>query len=429
MCELVGKEILERVRDLFTSATGVPIVFTDGDGEAITTVDEPMRFCGAMVHCEGKETLCLRRKKWDVPEPELESKLRDLHHAGEQVSHRCRGGFRDTAAPIAIDDEIVGYAVFARTVVEPPDKARFRRLAAEADMPEEVGEQVADMTLVRSQEEIEDVAEFLQIITALVARAAYDQLRARQVIELQEARDNLIHMIVHDLRTPLTSIMSGLQTIEGGDYDEELTREFVPMAIEGGQELLEMINTILDISKMESGQFDLDLSAMDFPAVAREALRQVEGLAEERDHELINSVSDDLPEVQADEDLIRRVVVNLLGNAVKFTSDGGRIEIGAEATDGALMFFVQDNGRGISEDDQEKIFEMFTGAEEENSTGLGLTFCQMVVESHGGEIWVDSELDEGSTFYVSLPPEPPQEEPDILEPQLPAREAELESDE
>lgn len=423
--ELVGQDTLDRLQALFECATGVPVVFADARGQALTEIKEPLRFCGALVTDPENRTMCLRRKKWDVPEPEIEQKLRDRHRTGEPVSHRCRGGFRDTAAPIVVEDQIIGYGVFARTMVKDPDRERFRRLAAEAGMEESVGEQIADITLVRSQEEIEETAEFLQLIAELVARAAYDQIRAQQVTELQEDRDKLIQMIVHDLRTPLTSIMSSLQTIRDTDYDPEITEEFVPMAIEGSEELLELINTILEINRMESGQLELELEETDLQEVAAEALQSVRSLAEERGHEMINSVPADLPAIEADVDLLERLAVNLLGNAVKFTEDNGRIEIGAEDDGDGVRLWVKDNGPGIAEDRQQTIFEKFgsVGAKEksEQSTGLGLTFCRMVTEAHGGEIWVDSEVGEGSTFSVWLPLSPPDEDEDEVAPDLDAK--------
>lgn len=406
--QLVPLETLERLRKLFETVTGVPLVFTDENGKPVTEVEEPLRFCGSLLSADTPGTICLRRKKWDVPEPEVEHAMRADGCGRDVVQHRCRGGFRDTAAPILVEGEIIGYAVFGRSLVEEPDLDRFRTLAVEGGMAPEVGESVARHALVMSRERITAVGEFLQIITGLVAGAAYETIRARQVLELEKLRDDLIQMIVHDLRTPLTSIIGGLQTVVDTDYDPEITQEFVPMAISGANTLLEMVNTLLDINKMEEGQMTLDLTEVQFSDVADMALEQVAGLAMEHQDRLQTALAADCPPVRADAEKLRRVLINLIGNAVKFTPDGGTITVGSKCDGSGLTFWVQDTGPGIPSEYRERIFEKFgqidgEGRRRKNSTGLGLTFCKLVAEAHGGRIWVESEEGRGSTFLVFIP--------------------------
>lgn len=405
---LVPLETLERLRRLFEVVTGVPLVFTDHNGKPVTQVDEPLCFCGSLLSADTPGTVCLRRTKWDEPEPEVEQALRLAGETGQVLQHRCRGGFRDTAAPIIVEGEIIGYAVFARSLPEQPDLQRFRDLAVEGGVAPEVGESVAQHALIMSREQIAAVGEFLHIITGLVASAAYETIRARQVLELEKLRDDLIHMIVHDLRTPLTSIIGGLQTVVDTEYDCEITQEFVPMAISGANTLLEMVNTLLDVNKMESGQMMLELADIDFGETVRVALEQVEGLAREHEDKVDTALADDCPTIRADAEKLRRVLINLVGNAVKFTPDGGTITVGSSCDEAGLTFWVQDTGPGIPPEYRERIFEKFgqvdgEGRHRKNSTGLGLTFCKLVAEAHGGRIWVESEQGRGSTFYVFIP--------------------------
>jgi signal transduction histidine kinase len=262
-----------------------------------------------------------------------------------------------------------------------------------------------------SSDRIAQVAEFLQVIANLVASAAYDTIRARQVLDLEQLRDSLIHMIVHDLRTPLTSIIGGLQTIVHTEYAPDMTREFLPVALDGANALLELVNTLLDINKMESGEMKLDLQPLRFAQIAEDALNQVRVLARERDQELSTSISADLPAVAADAEKLRRVVVNLLGNAIKFTQHGGYITLSAQPHEGGLRFSVSDDGPGIPPEYRDRVFEKFGQVESraegvKNSTGLGLTFCKMVVEAHGGRIWVESEVGKGTTFSAFIPGKP-----------------------
>ena len=414
---LVPLETLERLRDLFEEVTGVPIVFIDHDGIPVTGVAEPLCFCGSLLNHQVPGTLCLRRRKWDEPELEVEQSLRRARQAGKVLQHRCRGGFRDTAAPIELEGQTIGYAVFARSLVTEPDLAHFRKLAVEGGMAPEVGEDVARHALIMTHERVAAIGEFLQVITQLVASAAYEALRAHQVLELEKLRDDLIHMIVHDLRTPLTSLIGGLQTIVDTEYDPEITHEFVPMAVDSAGTLLEMVNTLLDVNKLESGQMALDLGQVSFPAVVETALGQVAGLAREHGHDLVSALDPNCLPLHADGDKLRRVLINLIGNAVKFTPDGGTITVGSRCDGVSLEFWVQDNGPGIPPEYRERIFDKFgqiegEGRRKKNSTGLGLTFCKLVAEAHGGRIWVESEPGQGSTFKVVIPVDGPPARPE-----------------
>lgn len=408
LADLVPVETLEDLRRLFKATVGVPMVFTDPTGAAVTEMDDILLYCGTLVRDREGRSICLRRPQWDVPEPDVEAKLRGKHGGTRPVAHRCMGGFQDTAAPVVVEGQTIGFAVFARSLTEAPDVDAFREMARQGGMDPEVGERVAQAAVVMPRERIAQVAEFLQVIANLVARAAYDILRARQILELEQLRDDLTHMIVHDLRTPLTGIMLGLETVVDADYEPELTREFVPLARSSAGRLLEMVNTLLDINKMESGEMQLRREPVVFADIAREALDEVRGVAVEHDHELIADIAPHCPTIMADGELLRRVLVNLLGNAVKFTPKGGHIKLASRCEENALVFSVSDDGPGIPPEYQERIFQKFgqveTGKESrKHSTGLGLVLCKMAAEAHGGRIRLDSEVGKGSTFSVSIP--------------------------
>ncbi len=232
----------------------------------------------------------------------------------------------------------------------------------------------------------------------------------RRLKELERLRDNLTHMIIHDLRTPLTSVMSGVQTVPlVGDLNDT-QQEMIDIAAEGGQTLLGMINDLLDVEKMEQQTVPLDLRPVSALELVRRAAAQVALLTRENGLTLEQDVAPDLPTFEGDEDKLRRVLVNLLGNAVKFTPQGGTITLSVRtAQEGrALRFAVGDTGEGIPAEAFERIFEKFGQVESRRrgrkmSTGLGLAFCKMAVALHGGEIGVESELGRGSTFFFSLP--------------------------
>jgi signal transduction histidine kinase len=232
--------------------------------------------------------------------------------------------------------------------------------------------------------------------------------------KLESLRDDLTHMIVHDMRTPLTAILTSLQTVEMLGDLKPTQQEFVSMAIGGGHSLLAMINDLLDISKMEAGSLQLEYTDIRVRPLIEQALRQVAPLAAQADVALGLEADPHLPLVQGDEDKLLRTLVNLIGNAVKFTPSGGSVTVAArefvppDHGRGEIVFSVQDTGEGIPAESLDRIFEKFGQVESRKagrrmSTGLGLTFCKMAVEAHGGRIRVESEPGKGSTFSFAIP--------------------------
>ena len=232
--------------------------------------------------------------------------------------------------------------------------------------------------------------------------------------ELETLRDDLTHMIVHDLRTPLTSLLTGLQTLQYSERLDADDQEMLNISLSGGQTLLGMINDLLDVSKMEDGSLVLDKQSVQASALVAKALHQVEALAKEKHLTLKQEIPPDVPTFIGDEEKLRRTLVNLLGNAIKFTPLSGTITVAAQLkaqeqdTASSLVFSVRDTGEGIPSEAFERIFQKFGQVESRKagrkmSTGLGLTFCKLVVEAHGGRIWVESELGQGSTFLFAIP--------------------------
>jgi two-component system sensor histidine kinase/response regulator len=233
---------------------------------------------------------------------------------------------------------------------------------------------------------------------------------------LEKLRDDLTNMIIHDLRTPLNSMLLGLQALEMvGGLDED-QREILELTRGGGVTLAAMINDVLDISKMESGAMELQRQELTATGLVEAALKQVAAAAQEKQLRLMQQVAPGLPHFFADEAKLLRTLVNLLGNAVKFTPSAGTVTVAAQldAPGSALLFSVSDTGEGIPPEAFGLIFEKFGQVSSRQraglpSTGLGLTFCKLAVEAHGGQIAVRSAPGEGSTFSFTLPVGPPAE--------------------
>lgn len=240
-----------------------------------------------------------------------------------------------------------------------------------------------------------------------------DITRLREIETLNRLKNDLTDMIVHDLRTPLTALLGGIETVEMlGDLTAD-QKELLNISIEGGQILLGMVNDMLDISKMEEGSMHIERKPVETAGLMRRALRQINTLAQAKGLDLHCEPKRDVPLLELDEEKLLRTLVNLLANAIKFTPAGGSITLSSRLVEGdsrgeAVIFTVEDTGEGIPEDAFGRIFEKFGQVESRMggrrmSTGLGLTFCKMAVEAHGGRIWVESTLGQGSSFFIEIP--------------------------
>lgn len=230
--------------------------------------------------------------------------------------------------------------------------------------------------------------------------------------ELEQTRDEFTHMLVHDLRSPLGAVIGGLsladeitETPEG--LDVGMVRETVRIALDGAKHLLELINSILDINKLESGQMPLELKPAAPADLAADAVRTLAPAATAAGVALASEVPADLPLVQVDVEKVGRVLVNLISNALKFTPSGKHVTVRAGVADGTVTLMVADEGPGIPADYRTRIFEKFVqvpGSKgRQKGTGLGLTFCKLVVEAHGGRIRVECPETGGSVFAFSVP--------------------------
>jgi PAS domain S-box-containing protein len=213
----------------------------------------------------------------------------------------------------------------------------------------------------------------------------------------------------HEIRTPLNAILGYTELILDGIYGDvpEDIQEVLERVTKNGQHLLGLINDILDLSKIEAGQLVLSLNDYSMQEVVQTVFTAVESLAAEKSLELKVSVSPDVAYGSGDEQRIVQVLLNLVGNAIKFTEEG-EVRVEVTVSNETFLVSVSDTGPGLSEADQKRIFEEFHQADGSSTrgkggTGLGLSIAKRIVEMHGGRIWVESSLGRGSTFWFSLP--------------------------
>jgi signal transduction histidine kinase len=320
-----------------------------------------------------------------------------------------------TLRPVQIPDIAVAGAYEGR-IREELIAAGVRALVAVPILRE--GRLIGGLAVNRNQpgEFSPDTVELLQTFAAQSALAIQNarlfheiEDKSRQLEVASQHKSEFLANMSHELRTPLNAIIGFSEVLAEKMFGElnEKQEEYSKDIHASGQHLLSLINDILDLSKIEAGRMELELSDFHLPTALDNALTLVRERAARRGIALQMNVDNRLGQIQADERKVRQVVLNLLSNAIKFTPEGGRIEVRAETRDESVEVSVSDTGVGIAPEDQEAVFEEFrqvgTADKKVEGTGLGLTLCRKFVELHGGRIWVKSQVGTGSTFTFTIP--------------------------
>jgi signal transduction histidine kinase len=237
--------------------------------------------------------------------------------------------------------------------------------------------------------------------------------KSHQIEAANRHKSEFLANMSHELRTPLNAIIGFSEVLQEKLFGElnEKQAEYTDDILTSGRHLLSLINEILDLSKVEAGRMELELTTFDLPLAIENARTFVRERAVKHGITLDVTVDERLGDFVGDERKIKQILLNLLSNAVKFTPEGGRISINASKADNGAEISVSDTGIGISPEDQPKIFEEFRQVGSDSThktegTGLGLTLAKKFVELHGGKIWVESEVGKGSTFTFTLPQKP-----------------------
>jgi signal transduction histidine kinase len=250
-----------------------------------------------------------------------------------------------------------------------------------------------------------------QAVIAIENARLFDEIqdKSRQLAEASQHKSQFLANMSHELRTPLNAILGYTELIADGVYGppSEKMQAVLRRVESNSKHLLGLINAVLDLSKIEAGQLVLDLADYSLQNVTQTVYGAVEPLAADKKLSFKTDVAPNLPPGHGDERRLTQVLLNLVGNAIKFT-DAGEVVIKAGASNGAFNLSVRDTGPGISTADQAKLFQEFQQAEnsitrKKEGTGLGLAISKRIIEMHGGRIWVESDLGQGSTFFVTLP--------------------------
>ena len=250
-----------------------------------------------------------------------------------------------------------------------------------------------------------------QAVIAIENVRLFDEIqdKSRQLEVASQHKSQFLANMSHELRTPLNAILGYTELMADGIYGElpEKTMGVLKRLESNGRHLLGLINDVLDLSKIEAGQLVLELTDYSLEDIAQTVRSTLEPLAADKKLAFKVEVAPKMPAGHGDGRRLTQVVINLVGNAIKFT-DAGEVVIKAAATDGSFHLSVRDTGPGISAADQAKLFQEFQQADnaitrKKGGTGLGLAISKRIVEMHGGKIWVESQLGHGSTFSLTLP--------------------------
>jgi signal transduction histidine kinase len=248
----------------------------------------------------------------------------------------------------------------------------------------------------------------LALAQELARRAALAVENARLYHETEQATqasDQVLSVVAHDLRNPLNTMLMASQLLADTVPAESAARRHVAIVQRAGERMNRLIQDLLDIKRLESGRLTLDLRPIAARALLLDAVEMLRAVASASAVELVLDAPDDLPRVTADAHRVQQVLSNLIGNAIKFTPKRGRITVGAVPADGEVRVEVCDTGAGIPADQLPHIFGQFWQATrgDRRGIGLGLAIAKGMVEAHGGRIWVESTVGEGSSFFFTLP--------------------------
>jgi signal transduction histidine kinase len=293
-------------------------------------------------------------------------------------------GYRSMlGVPLLRDGTSIGVVILVRKVARPFSEKQIRLVTTFADQA------VIAIETVRLFDEFQD--------------------KSRQLAEASQHKSQFLANMSHELRTPLNAILGYTELVLDSVYGDmpEKARAVLDRVQRNGRHLLGLINEVLDLSKIEAGQFVLALADYSLKNVVESVYTAVEQLAKEKKLAFVINVAPDLPTGHGDERRLTQVLLNLAGNAIKFTDDG-EVAIKASATNGSFEVAVRDTGPGISAADQAKLFQEFQQADnsitrKKDGTGLGLAISKRIIEMHGGGIWVESVVGRGSTFSFMLP--------------------------
>ena len=408
LVDLIDVDTLQRVQDAFSAAAGVAAIITDENGEPVTKGSNFTQFC--MEH-----TRCSKLGKKRCEECDRYGAVLTMQNGKARV-YSCHAGLKDFAAPIMANGKMVGSFIGGQVLTEPADEDRIREVARELGIDEDEYVEAVRKVEIVDEVFLDKITDFLQSFTNILSDMAVKEHSLNIAnIELEKAaqmKADFLANMSHEIRTPMNAVI-GMAEMALREELPPNARDYVNQIMASGKTLLTIINDILDFSKIESGKMDIICDNYEPFLAINEILSVVMTRIGAKPLALTVDIPLNMPGIlYGDPTRIKQVITNLANNAVKFTAKGEvHIHISTEklSSDEILvMVDVKDTGLGIKQDKLNMLFQSFQQLDSKRNrniegTGLGLAISKQLVNLMGGQIYVDSVYEKGSTFSFSLP--------------------------
>lgn len=406
--DLIDTDILQKVQDAFSNMTGLAALTTDENGVAVTKGSNFSDFC--MKYTRESSLGCSRCEQCDKFGAEM------ALEQGKSIAYPCHAGLMDFAAPIIVQNQLIGCFIGGQVLTAPPNLNQMRQYAEEIGVdPDEYVEAAEHVNIVKT-EQIERAASFLYTLADILSDISFTRhlvfLANEELGQSVNMKSDFLANMSHEIRTPMNAVI-GMADMALREELPDVAREYINQIKAAGKSLLTIINDILDFSKIESGKMDINIDEYEPMSVINDVSNIVMTRLRDKDVELILDISPDLPyKLLGDSIRIKQIILNLANNAAKFTNRG-KVTLKMEYTrlsdeEIELHVSVKDTGIGIKPEDMDKLFESFSQVDSKRNrniegTGLGLAICKQLLTLMHGNIRVESKYNEGSEFSFVIP--------------------------
>ena len=408
LTDLMDTKMLQRIQDAFSELTGMAALTTDAEGKPITEGSHFTDFCMKYVRpSENGGQYCEWCDKFGAEQ---------TYERGHQATYVCHAGLIDFAAPITVGGKQVGCFIGGQVLMAKLSSTKIHQVAARTNVDPEVLQDAVDRVNILPKSTIDKAAQFLYEIAAILSDIAYSRYmteKAEQDMErAAQMKSDFLANMSHEIRTPMNAVIGMAEMALREDLPQS-ARYYINQIKSSGRELLTIINDILDFSKIESGKLDIIPVEYETMSVVNDVTNVIVTRLKDKDVELILKLNPTVPRTLLGDNIrIKQILINIANNAVKFTNEG-KITIQLDyhrVSPGVveMLLSVEDTGIGIKEEDLPKLFQSFQQVDSKRNrnvegTGLGLAISQQLVQSMGGDVWVESVYGEGSRFGLTFP--------------------------
>ena len=406
--DLIDTALLQKIQDAFSDMTGLAALTTDENGVPVTHGSNFSDFC--MKYTRESTLGCSRCEQCDKYGAEM------ALEKGKSILYSCHAGLIDFAAPIKVQNKLIGCFIGGQVLTAPPDLDQIRQYADEIGVDPDEYLDAAKQVNIMELEKIDKSARFLYVFADILSDIIYSRhlvFQANKELGLSvNMKSDFLANMSHEIRTPMNAVV-GMADMALREDLPDVAREYINQIKIASKSLLTIINDILDFSKIESGKLDINIEEYEPMSIINDVSNIVMTRLRDKDVELILDISPDLPyKLLGDSIRIKQIILNLANNAAKFTNFGSvtlKMEYTKLSDDEIeLCVSVKDTGIGIKSEDMDKLFQSFSQVDSKRNrniegTGLGLAICKQLLTLMNGNISVESEYNKGSKFSFVLP--------------------------